>query len=160
MKNKYTINGDRMKKLKPLIVSIGLPLLLGAISAFISNMDTYSEINKPFLSPPGIVFPIVWTILYILMGVSKYLISKENNNETASLIYYIQLIINVIWPLVFFNAREYLVALAIIIILIIFVITMIIEFRKLNKTAAYLQIPYLIWLLFATYLNYQVLILN
>ena len=149
-----------MKNLKPLIFSIGLPLLLGVISAFISNMDTYNEINKPFLSPPSIVFPIVWTILYTLMGISKYLISKENNNETASLIYYIQLVINVIWPVIFFNLREYLVALAWIIILIIFVITMIIEFRKLNQTAAYLQIPYLVWLLFATYLNYQVHILN
>lgn len=149
-----------MKKLKPLLISIGLPLLLGLISGLLSNNEMYAEVNKPLLSPPAIVFPIVWTILYILMGISKYLISKESNNETASLIYYIQLIINVIWPLVFFNAREYLVALALIIILIIFVITMIIEFRKINKTAAYLQIPYLIWLLFATYLNYQVLILN
>jgi len=150
-----------MKKIKPLIFSIGLPLLLGTISAFISNMDTYAEINKPFLSPPAITFPIVWTILYTLMGISKYLISKEGkNSETASLIYYIQLAINVTWPIIFFNAREYLVALAWIIILIIFVITMIIEFRKINKTAAYLQIPYLIWLLFAAYLNYQVLVLN
>lgn len=120
----------------------------------------YDVINKPELSPPKIVFPIVWTILYILLGISNYIINKNGKKEVPNLIYYIGLGINLVWPFIFFNLKEYLVALIWLIILIIFVITMIIEYFKINKLAAYLQIPYIIWLLFALYLNYQVFLLN
>ena len=150
-----------MKKLKPLIVSIGLPLLLGAISAFISNMDTYSEINKPFLSPPGIVFPIVWTILYILMGVS-YGILKDKGlvDEEVSKIYYLQLIVNALWPIAFFVLKWRFFALLWIILLGYLVLKMIVEFYKKDKLAGVLQIPYFIWIVFATYLNFFVYLLN
>lgn len=124
------------------------------------NTNMYNVINKPAFSPPKIVFPIVWTILYILLGVSNYLINKNGKKEVPNLIYYIGLGINLIWPLIFFNAKEYLIALIWLVILIFFVIIMVIEYFKINKLSAYLQIPYIIWLFFALYLNYQVFLLN
>ena len=147
-------------KIKKLIISILIPLLLGIIVSLFINTDIYDVIIKPEISPPKIVFPIVWTILYILMGISNYIINKDNKKEVPNLIYYISLAINLIWPIIFFNAQEYLISLLIIIILIIFVALTIIEYFKISKIAGYLQIPYIIWLLFALYLNYQVLILN
>ena len=147
-------------KIKKLIISILIPLLLGIIVSLFINTDIYDVIIKPEISPPKIVFPIVWTILYILMGISNYIINKDNKKEVSNLIYYISLAINLIWPIIFFNTQEYLISLLIIIILIIFVALTIIEYFKTSKISGYLQIPYIIWLLFALYLNYQVLILN
>ena len=147
-------------KIKKLIIAILIPLLLGIIVSLFINTDIYDVIIKPEISPPKIVFPIVWTILYILMGISNYIINKDNKKEVPNLIYYISLAINLIWPIIFFNAQEYLISLLIIIILIIFVALTIIEYFKTSKISGYLQIPYIIWLLFALYLNYQVLILN
>ena len=145
---------------KKLVVSILIPLGLGFITGLLIKTDVYSEIVKPELSPPKIVFPIVWSVLYILLGVSNYIINKDRKDETANLIYYIGLAINLIWPFIFFNAREYLLALIWLLLLIFFVILMVIEYFRKNKLAGYLQIPYLIWLLFALYLNYNVFILN
>lgn len=147
-------------KIKKLIISILIPLLLGIIISLFINTDIYDVIIKPEISPPKIVFPIVWTLLYILMGISNYIINKDNKKEVPNLIYYISLAINLIWPIIFFNTQEYLISLLIIIILIIFVALTIIEYFKTSKIAGYLQIPYILWLLFALYLNYQVLILN
>lgn len=147
-------------KIKKLIISILIPLLLGIIVSLFINTDIYDVIIKPEISPPKIVFPIVWTLLYILMGISNYIINKDNKKEVPNLIYYISLAINLIWPIIFFNTQEYLISLLIIIILIIFVALTIIEYFKTSKIAGYLQVPYIIWLLFALYLNYQVLILN
>lgn len=146
--------------LKKLIISIVIPLGLGIITSLLIKTDMYNVINKPELSPPKIVFPIVWTILYILLGISNYLINKNGKKEVPNLIYYIGLGINLIWPFIFFNLKEYLIALIWLIILIVFVVTMIIEYFKINKLSAYLQIPYIIWLIFALYLNYQVFLLN
>lgn len=147
-------------KIKKLIISILIPLLLGIIVSLFINTDIYDVIIKPEISPPKIVFPIVWTLLYILMGISNYIINKDNKKEVPNLIYYISLAINLIWPIIFFNTQEYLISLLIKIILIIFVALTIIEYFKTSKIAGYLQIPYILWLLFALYLNYQVLILN
>lgn len=146
--------------LKKLIISIIIPLGLGIITSLLIKTDMYNVINKPELSPPKIVFPIVWTILYILLGISNYLINKNGKKEVPNLIYYIGLGINLIWPFIFFNLKEYLIALIWLTILIVFVVTMIIEYFKINKLSAYLQIPYIIWLIFALYLNYQVFLLN
>ena len=147
-------------KIKKLIIAILIPLLLGIIVSLFINTEIYDVIIKPEISPPKIVFPIVWTILYILMRISNYIINKDNQKEVSNLIYYISLAMNLIWPIIFFNAQEYLISLLIIIILIIFVALTIIEYFKTSKISGYLQIPYIIWLLFALYLNYQVLILN
>ena len=150
--------------IKTLIICIMLPLIIGGIVGFITknSMDMYTNAIKPALSPPGIVFPIVWTILYILMGISSYLIYINNSKykDEALRIYIIQLIVNFIWPIVFFTFDLKFIALIIIVILVYLVYKMIKEFYKINKTAAYLQIPYILWLLFATYLNFSIYLLN
>ncbi len=145
-----------MKKIinKELILNIIIPLGIGAIVGFLSNPSVYKEINRPLLSPPSIVFPIVWSILYIFLGIGNYKTKNTSKN------YKIQLIINFIWPYLFFRLKWYFVALLWLLLLIFFVIRMLIDWKKKSKLAFYLNIPYLIWLLFATYLNIGVFLLN
>lgn len=146
-----------------LIISILFPLVIGSFSAVISgNMSTYSTLNKPALSPPSFLFPVVWTILYILMGVSAYLIQISNSPDTdkALKVYLLQLFFNFGWSIIFFRFERYLLAFIWLVVLIILICIMIKEFYKINKTAAYLQIPYLIWCLFAAYLNFSIYLLN
>ena len=125
-------------------------------------MSTYNTLNKPPLSPPSVVFPIAWSILYLLMGISIYIIMQSKNKlkENARLIYFIQLVINALWTPIFFGLKEYFFAFLWILMLIVLVITMILTFYKISKKAAYIQIPYLLWLLFASYLNFGVFVLN
>ena len=147
--------------IKRIIYSL-LPLIGGAIvGLIISGYMDYSDMIKPPLSPPGIVFPIVWTILYILMGISYFLATKDNeDNKELDQIYLLQLLVNFLWPIIFFVLEMYFTAFLWIILLIILVIVMIKELLKNNKISGYLQIPYLIWLLFATYLNLGITLLN
>lgn len=137
-----------MKNILKLIISILIPLGGGFVIGLISNTSNYSSFV------PAIVFPIVWTILYILMGISSYII-KENNGSLKT--YYIQLLINFLWPIVFFNLNLRFVALLILFLLIYLVINMINEFKESSEVAAKLQIPYLLWLIFATLLNIMAL---
>ncbi|MCI9585570.1 MAG: tryptophan-rich sensory protein [Bacilli bacterium] len=143
---------------KKLIIYILIPLIVGGIVALITMpfMD-YNSLKQPPLAPPGFLFPIVWTILYILMGVSTYLVSKK---ETVPMIYYVQLGVNALWSIIFFVFKLRLFAFAWIILLVILVVKMIIEFYKIDKVASYLQIPYLLWILFAGYLNLGIYLLN
>ena len=146
---------------KLLIFIFGTYLIGGLFSFFIDMPSMYQELNKPFLSPPGYVFPIVWTVLYTLMGVSLYLVSEESGDKKKSyIIYIVQLILNSLWTLFYFGLDMKLFSFFLLVGLVISVIIMILEFRKLNKTAAYLQIPYLIWLIFAGYLNLATYLLN
>ena len=123
-----------MKK-RTFIISLIIPLLVGAISAFITNnqMETYSNLNTPLLAPPGWLFPIVWTLLYILMGISSYFIyiSHDPKRENALIVYSFQLFINFCWPLFFFNLHNYFLSLMILIALILTVIYMFIIFKKI-----------------------------
>ena len=144
------------------IKAILLPVLVGALVGIITSgsMD-YNMLQKPPLAPPGAVFPIVWTILYILMGVS-YGILKVNNqtDEEIDWIYYIQLAINALWSIIFFNFKWRLFAFVWIILLAVAIISMIRKFYNKNKIAGLLQIPYILWVIFATYLNLGFYILN
>ena len=154
-----------MIKLKPLIISLAIPLILGFIGSLLSgNFNDYAVMNKPSFSPPAILFPIVWTILYILMGVSSYLIytsaADEKEKNSALSIYLIQLILNSLWTLIFFRFSLYLFAFLWIILIIIAVVIMIYKFIKIKPLAGYLQIPYLLWLIFASILNYNIYLLN
>lgn len=147
--------------IKRIIYSL-LPIIGGAIVGLITSgyMD-YRDMIKPPLSPPGIVFPIVWTILYILMGISYFLATKDNeDNKELDQIYLLQLLVNFMWPIIFFVLEMYFTAFLWIILLLILVIVMIKELLNVNKVSGYLQIPYLIWLLFATYLNLGITLLN
>ena len=152
-----------MKNIKYLIISIIIPILIGFLSSLLGNSTMgFNLIKKPSFNPPAIVFPIVWTILYILMGISSYLIyvSKSKDKNGALRIYLLQLIFNMLWTFFFFNLKWYLFSFLWIIVLIILVIIMIYRFIKINKLAGYLQIPYLIWLVFASILNISIFLLN
>ena len=151
-----------MSKFKNYALSIIIPLALGGIVGFlISGSMDYDMLNQPPLSPPSILFPIVWTILYVLMGVSFGILrDKHLNDSNVKLIYYIQLIVNLLWPIAFFVLKWRLFAFIWILILDALVVLMIFTFYKRNKTATLLQLPYLAWVLFASYLNLGVYILN
>ena len=150
-----------MKKYKKLIIFILIPLVVGFVGNLLGgSTDIYTKINRPSFAPPGIVFPIVWTILYILMGISSYLVSKEKGSKEALTVYFIQLGVNALWSLFFFRLNWFLFSSLWIVLLLCLVIYMIYLFAKFNKTAAYLQIPYTIWLAFALVLNSAIYILN
>lgn len=136
------------------------PLIGGIIISLITNSKTYKVLNKPFLSPPSVVFPIAWSILYILMGISFYLVNKDDYLGDENKSFYIQLILNYIWPIIFFNLKLYTLAIFEILALIFFVIKMFKTYSQNKKIAGLLQLPYIIWLLFALYLNIGVAILN
>lgn len=155
-----------MIKLKPLIISILISLSTGIISGLITinSQNTYSTIETPFFAPPGFLFPIVWSILYLLMGISAYIVyssdAKPSDKQAALAIYALSLVINFIWPILFFNAKLYLISFIWLIILWIFILLTILAYSKINKTAAYLQIPYLLWVTFAGILNLAIVVLN
>ena len=152
--------------IKLLIKSIALPLLVGLISGLLTRnaMQDFQTLVKPPLAPSGWLFPVVWTILYTLMGISAYLIQTSSADpevkSDALMIYRYQLIVNFLWPVLFFSFGWYLFAFAWILLLWGLVILMIWDFSKISKTAAYLNIPYLIWLTFAAYLNGAIWWLN
>lgn len=148
---------------KALFISILIPVVLGGIVGFLTGpSNMYSDLVLPAFAPPGIVFPIVWTILYILMGISCYIIYKSDsyNKEEALIIYGIQLVINLLWSFWFFTFKLYLFSFVWILFLLFFVVLMIKRFLEISKISGYLQIPYLIWLLFAAILNLSVVFLN
>lgn len=151
-------------KIENLLISILIPLLLGLIASLLTknNMQIYNSLNMPGVSLPSYIFPIVWTILYILMGISSYIIFNTNNKsaKSALFIYTLQLFFNFTWSLIFFNLNNYLLSFIWLIILIMLIIIMIYKFYKINPIAAYLEIPYLLWCIFAAYLNYSIYILN
>ena len=152
-----------MIKIKNLIINILIPNIVGFLSAILSKVsDNIDTFNKPSWNPPGIVFPIVWTILYILMGISSYLVYESNTTykNRALKVYAINLLINGLWSILFFKLKLFFVAFITIIVLIILTIIMIIRYYKINKVAGLLQIPYLIWLCVALALSYNVFILN
>lgn len=134
------------------------PLILGGLVGFIinSSMD-YTSLNQPPLSPPGIIFPIVWSILYLLMGISYFLYRKENEKNY---LYYLQLVVNLVWPILFFTLKLRFFSIIWILILAYLIYRLIIEWKDKKKISAYLLIPYFIWTIFATYLNIGVFLLN
>ena len=151
---------------KKLILNLAIPLAVGGLSALITknSMEMFSQIEKPPLSPPGWLFPVVWTILYVLMGVSAYIVQKTNGSKTkkdsAIAVYTLQLIFNFFWSIIFFNLKAYLFAFLWLLVLWILVLWNVISFYKINKTAGLLMLPYLIWVTFAGYLNFGIFLLN
>ncbi len=152
----------KIKNKSSLIISILIPILIGTLSSLFSGNMSTSMFNKPSISPPSFLFPIVWTILYILMGISSYIIySSDNPNKGKALtIYVIQLFFNFFWSIIFFGFSQYLFAFVWLIALIIIIIMMIYQFYAIEPLAAYLQIPYLLWCFFAAYLNFMIYRLN
>lgn len=138
------------------IFRVLFPIIGGGIVSLLimGYMETYNGLNKPPLSPPSIVFPIVWTILYLFIGLAYNKYREDNDNKETIMLYYLQLALNFIWPILFFNLNLYLVAL--IILLALLILTYILT-KTLNSK---LFIPYIIWLVIATYLNIGIVILN
>lgn len=156
-----------MSKIKPYIISVIIALLTGGLSALLTagNMDIYNEVNTPPLSPPSILFPIVWTLLYVLMGISAALIhtdksSLSSDRQRALTVYGISLFVNFFWSILFFNLQAYLFAFIWLLLLLGLIVKTITEYYKIRPIAAYLQIPYLLWVAFAGYLNLGIWLLN
>ena len=150
-----------MKIIKNIFYLI-FPLTLGIISGIITNSNIdYQSLNQPPFAPPSIIFPIVWTILYILIGLSYYLYNKNTYaNTTEKIIYYIQLFLNFTWTIIFFTLKLRFLAIIWILALTISIYTLITLFIQKYKTSAYLLIPYFIWCIYATYLTIGIYLLN
>lgn len=149
---------------KKLLISLLIPLSVGALATLFTRngIQSYNSINKPALSPPAWLFPVVWTILYTIMGITSYIVSTSKKSPTeknkALTFYFIQLAVNFIWPILFFNFDAYYLSLLWIVLLLILVIITAFKFYNINQLSGYLWIPYIIWLCFATYLNYNIAI--
>ncbi len=162
------ILGDTMNKKnwKTYVGWIVFTEAVGVASALLTKdaMEHYrNEVIRPPLSPPAILFPIVWVILYALMGWGAALVSLNTRGKDRSIsigLYLAQILFNFFWSLIFFNREDYLFALIWIVILLALIIAMTVYFSRVSKTAAYLQIPYILWVAFATYLTAGVLALN
>ena len=151
-------------KLKPLVISIIIPFALAGLSVLLSGnfSRVYETVNKPSFAPPNWIFPVVWSILYLLMGISCYLIYTQKSDLKSNALYYygLQLVINILWPVIFFRMKLFLFAFIWLCLLAVAVFLMLIYFRKIKPVAAYLQIPYMVWLVFAGVLNGAVYFLN
>jgi len=148
---------------KKLIVSVLVPLAVGGLSAFLTRegMDRFSQVEKPPLSPPAWLFPVAWTILYILMGVAAYLVwIAPHKTVYAFSAYTLQLFFNFFWSLIFFNLENDLFAFVWLIFLWLFILLTLLLFRKSSRAAGLLLLPYLLWVTFAGYLNLGIYLLN
>ena len=153
-------------KIKPLVVALILPLVTGGLASLLSRgrMDLFETVEKPPLSPPAWLFPVAWTILYVLMGVASYRVftartgSAEKNR--ALLFYGIQLAFNFFWTLIFFNLGAYWFAFVWLAALLALIVVTTVKFRRIDRPAAYLMLPYIVWVIFAGYLNFGLALLN
>ncbi len=162
------VRGVFMKKinLKALVTAIAIPLAVGGLSAFLTrgSMKDFEALNKPPLSPPGWLFPVVWTILFILMGVASYLVYVSDapyvTKKNALTVYGIQLVFNFFWSILFFNLAMYLTAFIWLVVLWMLILVTTLLFYVCDKRASYLLIPYIVWVAFAGYLNLFIYLYN
>lgn len=151
------------KKYKPYILTSAVILALAGLSSLLSGgFETYALVNKPPLSPPPIVFPIVWTILYVLMAIAAVTVAKSNDLDKlkALRLFVVQLVINYIWPIIFFGFGAPKLALVWLLVLIVAVLLTARLFFSVSPLAGWLMVPYIIWLLIAFYLNFGIVALN
>jgi len=156
-----------MKKLVKFVVSIAVCQLAGIIGSVftVSNIASwYLDLNKPLLNPPGWVFGPVWITLYFLMGIALFLVWNKGlvsrRNRNAFILFIIQLVFNASWSIVFFGMHQLMFSVFVIVILWLLIFVNIVQFGKISKPAAYLLIPYILWVSFASYLNIAIYILN
>ena len=151
-------------KIKTYAVSIAVALAVGGLSALLTgdSMEKYKALRQPPLAPPGWVFPVVWTILFVLMGVGAAMVclSGSSSKKKPIAIYGLQLAVNFFWTILFFLLEARLFAFFWLLLLLGLAVWMAVSFARVNKTAGLLQIPYILWLLFAGYLNLSVYLLN
>lgn len=151
-----------MSNFKTYAKAILIPVVVGGIvGLIISGSIDYSSLKQPPLSPPSTLFPIVWSILYILMGISYGILDSNLLVDSGiNSIYYLQLFVNALWSIFFFVFKWRFFSFLWILLLLALAVIMIVRFYRKNKTSGLLQIPYLLWILFATYLNLGVYLLN
>ena len=150
---------------KKLLIALTIPLAVGGLSGLVSGgMSEYAQLNRPPLSPPGWVFPVVWLVLYLLMGYASYRIytsdAPAEYKKQAFFLYGAQLVLNFLWSPVFFGLQWRLAAFAVLIALWIMVALTLRAFSKIDETAADLLLPYILWITFAAYLNLGTYLLN
>lgn len=148
---------------KNLITAVAIPLAVGGLSAWITKdgMKAFETVNQPPLTPPMWLFPVVWSILFVLMGIASYLVVMQKGEDTKALtLYAVQLIFNFFWSIWFFNLGWYLFAFLWLVALWILIIATTVAFYRISKPAAWLMLPYLVWVVFAGYLNLGVWWLN
>ena len=157
-----------MKKIQwpRLIAALLLPLAVGGLSAWLTGSfsETYQSVYKPLLSPPGWVFPVVWTVLYLLMGYASYLVwtsdASDEEKKEALTRYAVQLIFNFVWPLLFFRWRMFWIAFIWLVLLWVLILLTKRRFDGIDRRSGLCLIPYLVWVTFAAYLNLGVSLLN
>lgn len=155
-----------LKKLVRLLVCVAVPICVGLLAAYITrdNMDVFDEVKKPILTPPAAVFPIAWSILYVMMGLGLFF--ALNKSDTSGkrmkvlIPYVMQLILNFSWSIIFFNGQMYGVALLCIVFMWVMILLTILNFKDVSKLGSVMLIPYLAWVTFATYLNAGIFILE
>lgn len=151
---------------KKLLICLAIPLGVGGLAALITgdSMQMFEQLNKPPLSPPGWLFPVVWTVLYLLMGLASYLVlvsdSGRRQIRAALQAYGWQLGANFIWPLLFFSAEAYLPAFLWLVLLWVLIAVTLYRFARIRPAAGWLLVPYLVWVTFAGYLNLGIYLLN
>lgn len=148
-----------------LLICLAIPLAAGGLATLLSGgMDRYQVMNQPPLSPPGWIFPVVWTVLYLLMGYASYRITESDvpkeDRRKALIFYGIQLFLNFLWPIVFFGYQWYFAAFILLLVLWAFIYVTMYYFEQIDEPAELLLIPYLLWVTFAGYLNLGVALLN
>ena len=153
------------KNIKTLIICLAIPIVVGGLSALLSGgMDNFDTLIKPPLSPPGWLFPVVWTILYLMMGFASFLVYTANaptyKKNSALLVYGIQLFFNFLWSIIFFRFEAYLFAFIWLVVMWVLILITLVRFWEIRKSAGYLLIPYFVWVAFAGYLNIAIYILN
>ncbi|MGV8981198.1 TspO/MBR family protein [Clostridium sp.] len=164
MFNIFKVNGE--KNIIALIISILLAQGVGFLSGFLSMTSSgdYANFNKPPFSPPGWVFPVVWTILFFLMAVAAYRIwmkGKAGEDVSKALtLYCAQLFLNFLWSIIFFRFRLYAIAFLELLLLLVLILLTCFEFYRIDKTSGYLMIPYIVWVSFAGVLNYAIWMMN
>ena len=150
---------------KALLIALAIPLAVGGLATLLSGgMGDFRMLNQPPLSPPGWVFPVVWTVLYLLMGYSSYRVYTAGKppafTQRALKLYAAQLFFNFLWPIVFFSFAWYLGAFFVLLILWALILLTLRAFTVIDETAGDLLIPYILWVTFAGYLNLGVYFLN
>lgn len=164
--NNYNPKSFGVKNIILLIVCIAIPLAVGALAGYLTknNMDVFRTINKPAFTPPATVFPIVWAVIYVMMGVGLYLVLNSCGSKFEVIYvaypFLIQLLLNFFWSLIFFNMRAYTLAFICLVLLWGMILRTIFFWEKCNEISSYLMIVYLIWVSFAGYLNLGIIFLN
>ena len=153
-------------KLGQLVLCIGIPLAVGGLSGWVTRgaMEDFQALNQPPLAPPGWLFPVVWTVLFVLMGIASYLVVRSQGPEKpvkrALIFYGIQLGFNFLWSILFFNLRLYLVSFFWLVLLWCLILLTTLQFSSLDRRTFWLMLPYLAWVAFAGYLNLGIFWLN